>query len=192
MMTDEKISFQPVTMDRWNDFVELFGPKGAYAGCWCMWWRLPRKEFEQSQGEKNKQSMKAIVDSGRIPGLIAYVGDIPAGWCSVAPREHYPVLERSRVMKRLDDQPVWSIVCFFIKKEFRGRNLGMNLVRAAIDFVKSRGGTIIEAYPTAPKGKKLPPVSSFMGLPDIFAKAGFQECARPSESRVIMRYYIRD
>ena len=189
-MTADEVSVQPLTAARWNDFEELFGPRGAYAGCWCMWWRLPRKEFEQSQGDKNKQSMKAIVESGRIPGLIAYVGDIPAGWCSVAPREHLAVLERSRVMKRLDDKPVWSFVCFFIKKEFRGRNLGLKLIQAAIDYVRSRGGTIIEAYPTIPKGKILPPVSSFMGLPEIFAKAGFKECTRPSDSRMIMRYFI--
>ena len=190
-MADEIISFYPLLPDRWTDFEELFGPRGAYAGCWCMWWRRPRKEFEQCQGEQNKFAMKAIVDRNLIPGLLAYIDGIPAGWCSVAPREHFPVLDRSRVMKRLDDQPVWSIVCFFIKSRFRGRNLGLQLIKAAIGHVKANGGKIIEAYPTQPKTGKLPPVSSFMGLPDIFAKAGFIECARPSDSRVIMRYYIK-
>ena len=112
----EDIIIKPLTLSNWDDFEVLFGPKGAYAGCWCMWWRLSRKEFEKGQGEINKKAMKSIVQSGQIPGLIAYHEGEPCGWCSVAPREHYGSLERSRVLKRIDDQKVWSLVCFFIKE----------------------------------------------------------------------------
>ena len=90
-------------------------------------------------------------------------------------------------MAPLDDQPVWSIVCFYVAKGFRGRGVAGALIGGALDYVKDRGGSIVEAYPTAPKKTPLAPVSSFMGLPAMFARAGFIECARPSRSKIIMR-----
>ncbi len=184
------LKFHPLTKKRWLDFEELFGRRGAYGGCWCMWWRLARREFEAGQGEGNRRAMKAIVDAGVVPGILAYAGRKPVGWCSVAPREQYGTLERSRVLKRLDDEPVWSVVCFFIHKDYRREGVGQALIEAAVRYVKSKGGKVVEAYPTRPRKKQLPPVSSFMGVPAMFAKAGFEECARPSPSRVIMRCYI--
>jgi GNAT superfamily N-acetyltransferase len=175
----------------WNDFENLFGPKGAYGGCWCMWWRLTKKEFEKGQGEGNRQAMKKLVDSGTIPGLIAYYNNNdPCGWCSIAPREQYGSLERSRVLKRVDDKNVWSLVCFYIHKNYRGQNIGEKLILGAIEYVKSKGGEIIEAYPTVMREKLLPPVSSFMGLTKIFERVGFKEVSRPSRSKIIMRYYV--
>ena len=182
---------KPLTPSSWADFENLFGPKGAYGGCWCMWWRLPRKEFESGQGESNRIAMKNIVHSGKIPGLIAYSDDRPCGWCSIARRDDFNSLERSRVLKRIDDKKVWSLVCFFINKSYRGKNLGLNLILAAIEYVKSQGGEIIEAYPTVIKTKKAPPVSTFMGIPSVFKQAGFEEISRPSQSKLIMRYFIK-
>ncbi len=101
-----KLEFHPVTKKRWSDFETLFGEKGACGGCWCMLWRLTRKEFEQQKGEANRQAMKTIVDSGDIPGLLAYSKKQPVAWCSVAPREKFSALERSRVLKKIDDEPV--------------------------------------------------------------------------------------
>jgi len=181
---------KPLTPEIWDDFELLFGKKGAYGGCWCMWWRIPRKEFEKGQGEGNRLAMKNIVDSGKIPGLIAYHNDEPCGWCSVAPREDFGSLERSRVLKRVDEEKVWSIVCFFIHKTYRSKNLGQKLIAGAIEYVKLQGGKIIEAYPTNIRSAKVPPVSSFMGIPKIFERAGFQEISRPSKSKIIMRCYI--
>ena len=187
----DDILMKPLTSDTWDDFECLFGPKGAYAGCWCMWWRLSRKEFEKGQGEANRQAMKLIVQSGKIPGLIAYDKDEPCGWCSVAPREHFSTLERSRVLKRIDNQEVWSIVCFFIQKNHRGKNLSLQLIQGAIEYVKSQGGKIVEAYPTILKTRKAPPVSTFMGIPNIFKRAGFKTIRKPSQSKWIMRYFIQ-
>ena len=184
------LDFQPLTADCWPDFETLFGEHGAYGGCWCMWWRLTRREFEAQQGEDNRQAMKAIVKSGEVPGILAYHEGQPVGWCSVAPREQFGSVERSRVLKRLDDTPVWSIVCFFVAKGYRGQGVAESLIRAAVDYVKSQGGKVVEAYPTVPKTDKLPPVSSFMGMPTMFERAGFVECARPSQSKVIMRHSI--
>jgi len=184
------LKFHPLTPKRWPDFVQLFGERGAYGGCWCMWWRRSRREFEAGQGAGNKRAMKGLLDRGEVPGILAYAGKQPVGWCSIAPRESYSTLERSRVLKRLDDQPVWSLVCLFIHKDYRGQGVGQALIAAAVQFVKKKGGKIVEAYPTRPRKKKLPPVSSFMGVPAMYKRAGFRECARPSPSRVVMRYHI--
>jgi len=182
--------FQPLTPDRWSDFEALFGERGAYGGCWCMWWRCTRREFEQHQGEGNRLAMKALVDSGIIPGILAYHAGRAIGWCSIAPREQFGALQRSPVLKRLDDQPVWSLVCLFVHRDLRSRGLARALVRGAVDYARSQGATIVEAYPTQPRKDQLPPVSSFMGVPSLFEQAGFVECARPSKSRVIMRHHL--
>ena len=185
------LEFKPVTQARWDDFEQLFGPNGAYAGCWCMWWRSKRSEFDQRQGAGNRKAMKKIVSKGMVPGILAYQDGTPAAWCSVAPREDYGSLNRSPVLKRLDDTPVWSIVCFYVGKEYRKGGMLKALIRGAIDYVRSQGGKVIEAYPTLPKeGVRTPPVSSFMGLPSAFEEVGFVEVARPSKSKVILRYAI--
>ena len=185
------MEFHPLTPERWPDFEKLFGPRGAYGGGWCMWWRTTRSQFEKQGNEGNRRAMKDIVGSGEVPGIIAYADGQPVGWCSVAPRESYGSLNRSPVLKRLDDKPVWSIVCFYVAKDHQGQGVISKLIRGAIDYVRQQGGEIVEAYPTQPKSGRLPPVSSFMGVPSVFEEAGFVECARPSESRVIMRHYIR-
>jgi GNAT superfamily N-acetyltransferase len=182
------LGFQPLTSDRWTDFEALFGKRGAYGGCWCMWWRCTRREFEQQQGEGNRLAMKALVDSGVIPGILACHAGQAIGWCSIAPREQFGALERSPVLKRLDDQPVWSLVCLFVHREFRGRGVAQALIGGALHYAQSQGASVVEAYPTVPREDRLPPVSSFMGVPALFEQAGFVECARPSKSRAIMRY----
>ena len=184
------LAFHPLTLDRWDDFVELFGEHGAYGGCWCMWWRLTRREFSEQQGPANRRAMRAIVASGEVPGILSYSGARPVGWCAVAPREQFGSLERSPVLKRLDDRPVWSIVCFLIARDCRGERIGEQRVRGAVEHVRAQGGEIVEAYPVRPRSDALPPVSSFMGLPVMFERAGFVECASPSKSRIIMRCII--
>ena len=185
-----RLEFHPLTAERWSDLEKLFGPRGAYGGCWCMYWRLTRAEFAKGQGEGNRRALKRIVASGRVPGILAYAGGQPVGWCSVAPREEYPSLERSPVLKRLDDKPVWSIVCFYIARSHRGQGVTEALIRAAIGYVKRQGGKMVEAYPTRPRGKALAPVSSYQGMPAMFERAGFEECARPSAAKVVMRHYL--
>jgi GNAT superfamily N-acetyltransferase len=186
----ESLEFHPLTAERWADFEELFGEHGAYGGCWCMWWRLTRREFEEGQGEGNREAMRSIVLKGEVPGILAYEQGRAVGWCSVAPREDYGSLNRSRVLKRIDDRKVWSIVCFFVTKDHRRQGLMQKLIRAAIDYVQSQGGKVVEAYPSIPRSERVPPVSIFMGFPSIFEKEGFIECAHPSKSKVVMRYLI--
>jgi GNAT superfamily N-acetyltransferase len=185
-----KLKFFAVTQKRWSDFETLFGERGACGGCWCMLWRLKRSEFEQQKGAKNKQAMKAIIESGKIPGLLAYSKGQPIAWCSVAPRDQFPALERSRIMKKIDDKPVWSISCLFVAKNHREKGVSVQMAGAAIDYVAKKGGKILEAYPVEPKKDRSPPAFVWTGLAAGFRKAGFVECARRSETRPIMRYYI--
>jgi GNAT superfamily N-acetyltransferase len=185
------LTFYPLSLERWADFERLFGKNGADGGCWCMWWRLKRTEFYQQAGEANKLAMHDLVAAGETTGILAYAADEPVGWCSVAPRERFSSLERSRTLKRVDDQPVWSIVCFFVAKSYRRLGVAENLVRAAIDFVAQQGGRIVEAYPSvAIEGAT--PSSGYMGSVSTFAKVGFVAFAQPSARKVIMRYSIAE
>jgi GNAT superfamily N-acetyltransferase len=186
-----KFSFYPVTKENWKDFENLFGEKGACAGCWCMYWRLRRKEYDTLRGSGTKKKMKNLVNNGTVPGILAYDDDKPVGWCSVAPREDFPVLENSKVLKRIDDKPVWSVVCFFINKDYRKEGLSVELLNAAKKYVKNNKGKIIEGYPVEPKKGKTADVFAWTGLASAFRKAGFKEIIRRSETRPIMRFSIK-
>lgn len=186
-----KIEILPASPERWSDLEKLFGARGACGGCWCMFWKETRKEFEAKKGDENRLAMKIQVESGAEPGLIAYIGGEPAGWCAVAPRESYPALERSRVYARVDGEKVWSIVCFFIAKKFRRQGLSVALIKAAVDYAKSRGAKIVEGYPKAPKAKDSPDVFAWTGTVGAFEKCGFTETARRSETSRVMRFYLK-
>jgi GNAT superfamily N-acetyltransferase len=157
-----------------------------------MFFRRSRKEWTANQGEGNRRAMKALVDGGGRPGILAYAGGKAVAWVAVAPRAAYPVLAGSRVLKPVDDAPVWSVVCFFIDKAHRGRGLMAALLNEAARFAASRGATILEGYPVEPKKEKAPPVFLYTGIASAFRKAGFKEVARRSPTRPIMRRSLAD
>lgn len=179
-------TFAPLTPDRWNDLVGVLGERGA-GGCWCMYWRTSRAKFSQQGNEGNRKALRSLVDGGQVTGVIAYVDGDPAGWISIAPREGYPSLERSRRLKRIDDKPVWSIVCFFIARAHRGHGLMLPLIEAGVAFAVEQGAELVEAYPTDPKVDPRGPAEAYMGVLPSFLQAGFKEVARPSPGRVIVR-----
>lgn len=183
-----EISIHPLTPDRWDDFVSLFGKRGACGGCWCMFWRLKHSEYERQRGDGNQQAMHFLVATGAVPGLLAYMDGQPIGWCSLGPRELFPVLERSRILKRVDDQPVWSVVCFFIAKIQRRQGVTLKLLHASLEYAYAHGARIMEGYPVEVIGRAKPDVFVYTGLASTFQKIGFVEVARRSESRPIMRY----
>ena len=184
------LSFHAATASRWADLEELFGERGACGGCWCMFWRLPRKEFDAGKGAGNKRALKRIVNSGREPGIIAYQGKEPIAWCALAPRDDYIALERSRILKPVDEQPVWSVSCLFIKKPYRRRGVSTQLLRAAVAFAADHGARIVEGYPVEPSMEKMPDPFLWHGIPSAFKKAGFDEVVRRSRTRPIMRFQI--
>lgn len=187
----DNYSFLPLTSDRWPDFEELFGEHGAYGGCWCMWWRSTRREFESRAGDGNREAMKSLVEQGEVPGVLAYDGRKAFGWSSIAPRERFGSLERSPVLRRLDETPVWSLVCFYLDRVYRNKGLMGVVLEGAVSYAASQGARVIEAYPTITRGRQLAPVSSFMGIPEVFLQHGFEVVAQPSKSRQIMRRIIR-
>lgn len=187
----QHLEFYPVTPERWRDVEKLFGERGAYGGCWCMWWRLLRAQFNEQKGELNRRALQKIVQSGTVPGLLAYADGQPSAWCSLGPREGFPTLERSRILKRVDDQPVWSVVCFFVAKPFRRQGVTVELLKAAVEYAKQHGAKIVEGYPVEPKTANTPSVFAWTGMASTFRRVGFVEVARRSPTRPIMRYFIR-
>ena len=184
------IECHPATPDRWRDLEKLFGERGACAGCWCMYWRMKRSDFDAKRGAGTKRALKNLVTQEQSPGILAYANGEPIGWCSVAPREEFPVLERSRILQRVDDQPVWSVVCFFVARPYRRRGVTVELLKAAIEYARKHGAGIVEGYPVEPKKDDVAPVFAYTGIASAFDKAGFKEVLRRSETRPIMRYTI--
>lgn len=185
-----EIAIEPATRDRWPDLATLFGARGACGGCWCMYWRQTGAEFAARRGERNRQALRRLARSDDPPGLLAYVDGEPAGWIAVAPRDDYRRLERSRILKPVDDRPgVWSVPCFFVARPYRRRGLTVALLRAAVVFAAGRGARIVEGYPVEPVGMK-PDVFVYTGLASAFRKAGFREVTRRSPTRPVMRYEV--
>ncbi len=185
-----QIKTYPLTPRRWSHLEELFGPNGACEGCWCMWWRLRNSEFGKQTASQHKRGLKTIVQSGRRPGILAYVGGKPVGWVSIEPRECFPGLDHSRVLKRVDDQPVWSITCFFIAKGYRRKGLMVPLLRAAVDYARQNGANIVEGYPVDPGDTGMADSAGYTGLVSAFRTAGFEEVARPDDRHHIMRSHV--
>jgi GNAT superfamily N-acetyltransferase len=172
---------------RWDDLERLFGPRGACAGCWCQWWKLPRREWEAGKGDSNRAALREQVASGEPIGLIGYLNGAPVGWCAIAPRAAYPVLERSRPLARVDDQPVWSITCLFVLRGARRQGFSTALIRAASRAAFERGATIVEGYPVEPRTANVPDAFVWTGLVAAYLKVCFVEVARRSATRPIVR-----
>ena len=111
-----------------------------------MFWRVPRRQYEAKKGRKNKRAFQKIVTNDEKPGIIAYLGKEPVGWCAVAPRDIYIGLERSRILKPIDDKPVWSVSCLFVRKDYRRKGVSSVLLRAAVEFAVRSGAKIVEGY----------------------------------------------
>ena len=152
-----------------------------------MWWRLARAEFKKRKGQPNKNAFKRIVRRSPPPGVLAYADGQPIGWCAVASRDQYPLLERSRTLARIDDKPVWAVTCLFVAKPFRRSGVSAQLLRAAAAHARLHGAAIVEGYPVEPRTASMPDAFAWVGLTSAFRKAGFREVARRSATRPIMR-----
>jgi GNAT superfamily N-acetyltransferase len=184
------LSFCPLTAKTWPDLETLFGPRGASGGCWCMWWRLKRSEYNKKKGEGNRRALRQLSAEGVPLGVLAYTDKKPVGWCAVAPRADYPVLANSRVLVPVDDRPVWSVTCFYIAKEFRLTGLTADLLRAAVAYATKKGAHIVEGYPMDPRSGDMPAAFAWTGFISAYRKAGFKEVARGSAGRPIMRKLV--
>jgi GNAT superfamily N-acetyltransferase len=183
-----KIDVRPLTPNLWPALADLFGVKGACNGCWCMYWRLGAA-YRSRPRAKNKSSFREIVKHGPPPGLLAFDGNLAVGWCLLAPRKALPWLNGARWLKPIDDTPVWSIACFYVRRRYRRRGVTSALIAAALRVVKRARAPALEAYPidtTTPKHTR----NLFTGVASSFSRSGFKTVARRTPSRPIMRYHI--
>jgi hypothetical protein len=193
-----RYAIRPVTADQWDRLAEFFGPSGAYSHCWCVWWRVPGKDFDagcRDGGAGNREVLQRLTEEGRIPGLLAYRTEdpeTPVGWVSVAPRGDFSRVQRSRLLKPeaddpLDDEAVWSIACFWIPRGNRRQGIGRALLDGAAKYAFAQGAAAVEGYPVDTGGGKTAAASIFTGTAAMFGDAGFVEVFRRSERRPVMR-----
>lgn len=191
-MTDAKpgaaLAIHPLTPERWDDLVDLFGPeRGANSGCWCMWWRIPTKEFRATARDDKRDAFARIVRRGPPPGILAYRDGIAVGWCAVGPRSSLPRLNASRVAAPLDEDlaGVWAINCFYMGSGHRRDGLMRTLTDAAVAYAKANGARRVEACPIEP-ARKLTWGEGYVGIASVFFAAGFREVARRSAARPLV------
>jgi GNAT superfamily N-acetyltransferase len=185
------LEFYPLTADRWADLVALFGPSGAYSGCWCMYLRESAREFGANcpgGGMANKRRLRAIVKRGEVPGLLGYRNGRPVGWVSVSPRSDYVRLLRSPVHKPVDEESnVWAIACFFIARNARGTGVADAMLKAAVRYARDQGAGLVEGYPIDTAGERKASAEMWRGSVQQFLRAGFEVAARRKPARPIVR-----
>jgi GNAT superfamily N-acetyltransferase len=184
---------RPLTPSTWADLEALFDlPGGSIVrGCWCMYYRKSGKvSVSAAAGAGNKEELCSLVDSGVVPGLVGYVDHQPAGWISLGPREDYAKLRRSRIMKPVDDAEVWSIVCTYVAKAYRGQGIQHRLLEAAVRYARDQRVRVLEAYPVD-KPERSHDDFMFFGSRSLYERAGFTEVVRRSPNRVVMRKSLR-
>ncbi len=191
MVSGMKLTVRPLTSERWPDLEAIFNAKGCSIarGCWCMFYRRsgsPELPGGVSRAKANRAELKQIVDAGKPPGLIGYRGKTPVGWVSLGPREDYAKLVRSQVMKAVDDQPVWSIICFVVPAQYRGEGVARALLDGAIAYAKKCGAKLLEAYPVD-KAERGRDESMWFGSKSMYDAAGFEEVARRKPHRPVVR-----
>lgn len=176
----------PLTPDRFPDMETVFGERGVARRCFCMYWRRPDGGFDDERD--NRDRFADIAEQGPPPGLLGYVHGDPRGWVQVGPRAEFPTLGRSRLLKPVDGAEPWTINCFVVRAGERRRGIGKGLLAAAIEYARSRGAEIIEAYPV--DGHRESTVDYFTGTLAMFAEHGFVEMLRRNDTRPIVRLTV--
>jgi GNAT superfamily N-acetyltransferase len=189
-----QLAIRPLTPGRWRDLVRLFESKGCSIarGCWCMYYRESGRQVvpaNRTLADVRRARMQALCEQGPPPGLLAYAGREPVGWVTLGPRAEFLKLAKSVVMKPVDDKPVWSIVCFVVRPDYRHRGVASALLRAAIDYAARRGATLLEAY-AVDKKERAQDDWLWHGTWSMYDKAGFVEVARRRPQRPVMRLAI--
>ena len=182
---------RPLTQDRWPDLEAVFTARGCSEArrCWCMFYRKSGKDAglpNAASAARDRDALRTLAASDRPPGLIGYRDGVPVGWISLGPREDFARLARSPTMKAVDDEPVWSIVCFVVPSAYRGQGVANGLLAAAIAYARKQGATLLEAYPVDGDGARVD-TATWFGAKSMFDAAGFVEVARRKPTRPVMR-----
>lgn len=188
----DDIHILPLTPNLSDEFVKLFGPKGACYNCWCTYFRLPPKQRDGLDGAAKRQFILDRIAAGPPPGLLAFRGDVPIGWMQIGPRSDIPQWNNPRRSTTpladgpADDPKVWAISCFFYTSSERGKGLSHTMVEEGVAFARKNGARMVEASPID-KAKHSKSVGLFVGSTAVFLKAGFHEVARQKPGRPLMR-----
>jgi GNAT superfamily N-acetyltransferase len=177
------IEVHPAAVDRFDDVTAILAPKNPDApACWCLSYRIPNQEFRGLAGPERPARLRRYAQEGTPPGVIAYVDGEPAGWCSVSPRASHHRLTHSRTIPTIDDVPVWSVICIVIRPPFRRKGLSRHLLAGAIDYARTRGAAMLEAYPIDAEGGRVSSALAYVGTTSLFEAAGFARVALTAAS----------
>jgi GNAT superfamily N-acetyltransferase len=172
----------PLTTERIPDLATLFDQGGDPKWCWCAYFRVRGRDWTNSTGAENRRVLEAATDElgreRRAPGLVAYRDGEVVGWVSLGPRDDYERLAFSKVLAPVDDQPVWSIVCFVVDRKSRRQGVAAALLDAAVDYARDHGATVVEAYPVDTEGDRIPAANAYHGTLSMFERAGFEVVER--------------
>ena len=180
----------PLTSTRWADLADLFGPRGADAGCWCMFYRLSNAEWTWEGADGRRERLMLRADDDPAPGLLAYDGDGAVGWVGLGPRTSFERLRRSRKYPPLDDLEVWSVVCFFIRRSARGRGVAAALLDGAVRYAREHGAAGVEANAVAP-ARRMPAANAYHGTVSMFERAGFRRTRQVPSAGPDERWVMR-
>jgi GNAT superfamily N-acetyltransferase len=171
------LDVRPLTPDRFQDLASLFGQGGDPKWCWCMYFRVRGLDWSNSSADGNRDGIRRLTQNGPPPGLVGYRDGRPVGWVSLGRRESYDRLEHSKLLARVDDTPVWSIVCFVVARTARRTGVASALLDAAIDYARAQGALALEAYPVDTAAGRIPSASAYHGTLRMFERAGFRVVA---------------
>jgi GNAT superfamily N-acetyltransferase len=177
------LTVEPLTPSRLADLAALFEEGGDPRWCLCAYFRVRGKDFSAGSQARHRSVLEAATSDGvavgRAPGLVAYESGAAVGWISIGPREDYERLAHSKVLAPVDATPVWSIVCFVVGRQARGRGVARTLLDAGIAYARDHGAVAIEAYPIEiPDGERVPSAIVFRGTLTMYERAGFTIVAR--------------
>ena len=176
------LEIHPLTPKRLPDLAALFGQGGDPKWCWCAFYRVRGLTWSNATPAGNRKVLEKAVRTdaraGRAPGLVAYRDGEAVGWVSLAPREEFDRLEHSTVLARIDDKPVWSIVCFVVGRKARGQGVAEALLGAAVAYARDHGARLLEAYPVDTGGGRVPSANAYHGTLGMFERAGFRVVER--------------
>ncbi|WIX93253.1 GNAT family N-acetyltransferase [Amycolatopsis sp. DG1A-15b] len=174
---------RPVDAMCFDDLAVILNPGGTERACWCLAHRVTPAEYSALRGEQRAERTRSLCAERPAPGVLAYAGDTPAGWCGVSPRSRFERLKRSRTIPALDDQPVWSIVCFVVASPFRGLGVAKALLDGAVGYARSHDAPAVEGYPVDTEGARIGPSAAHAGTTALFEEAGFHRMER-TQARV--------
>lgn len=185
----DELRVDVVDASAWNDVVSLFGDRGAAAGCWCMWWRVARhgQEWQRAKGRTNRDRLRRGIRGGSVHAVLARAGDEPVGWCSFGPRESFPRIDAMRSLPADAPPGTWTIVCFFVAREWRRRGVSRRLVEAATAAAFERGAERVEAFPVDPERTSASGAGdAWTGYVSLFEDLGYERAGDGGAARTVV------